>query len=145
MVWRAGLTLPGPPVTADSTFLMSAVSTAACCGGATSPDQPLEENADVAALMILSYEYVTDIVERRKPHREAHLAHVARWSAERGLAIAGATGDPPTGALFVFEADRPEVEEFAASDPYREAGLIAETAIEPWTVVTHRPFDEPLG
>jgi uncharacterized protein YciI len=99
----------------------------------------------VAGLTILTYDYVDDIVERRKPHREAHLAHVARWSAERGLVLAGATGDPPTGALFVFEADRAEVEEFAAADPYRDAGLIARTSLEPWNVVTHRDFDEPLG
>jgi uncharacterized protein YciI len=95
--------------------------------------------------MILTYDYVDDVIERRKPHREAHLVHVARWSAERGLVIAGATGDPPSGALFVFEADRAEVEEFTAADPYREACLIAGASIEPWNVVAHRPFDEPLG
>jgi len=98
----------------------------------------------VAGLSILTYRYVDDIVERRKPHREAHLAHVTRWSAERGLVIAGATGDPPTGALFVFEADPAEVEEFAAADPYHDAGLVAASAIEPWRVVTHRPFDLPV-
>jgi uncharacterized protein YciI len=66
---------------------------------------------------------------------------VRRWSEERSLVIAGATGDPPTGALFVFEGEPPEVEEFAASDPYRDAGLIANAAIEPWTVVAQRDFD----
>jgi uncharacterized protein YciI len=96
-------------------------------------------------LTILTYEYVDDIVERRKPHREAHLAHVRRWSDERSLVLAGATGDPPTGALFVFEGEPAEVEEFAASDPYREAGLIADSAVGPWTVVAHRDFDQPLG
>lgn len=99
----------------------------------------------MAPLTILTYEYVPDVLERRKPHRDAHLAHVARWSAERGLVIAGATGDPPSGALFVFEGDRAEVEDFAASDPYLEAGLIERSAIEPWTVVASRPFDLPLG
>lgn len=96
----------------------------------------------MAGLTILTYDYVEDVLERRKPHREAHLAHVARWSAERGLAIAGATGNPPTGALFVFEADPAEVEEFVAADPYREAGLVAASRIESWNVVAHRPFDE---
>jgi uncharacterized protein YciI len=99
----------------------------------------------VAGLTILTYDYVDDVVELRKPHREAHLAHISRWSAERGLVIAGATGDPPSGGLFVFEADRAEVEEFAAADPYGEAGLIVAASIEPWNVVTHRAFDEPLG
>lgn len=97
----------------------------------------------MARLTILTYSYVEDILERRKPHREAHLAHVRRWSEERSLVIAGATGDPPRGALFVFEGEAAEVEEFAAADPYREAGLIAATSIEPWTVVAHRDFDLP--
>lgn len=97
----------------------------------------------MAALTILTYDYVDDVIERRGPHREAHLAHIARWSAERGLAIAGATGDPPTGALFVFEADPAEVDEFVAADPYLEAGLIAGSRIEPWNLAAHRPFDEP--
>lgn len=99
----------------------------------------------MVALNILSYEYVDGILGRRKPHRQAHLAHVARWSAERGLAIGGATGDPPSGALFVFEGDRAEVEEFVAGDPYVEAGLVLSSRIEPWSVLVHRPFDEPVS
>jgi uncharacterized protein YciI len=97
----------------------------------------------VARLTLLTYEYVPDVVERRKPHREAHLAHVRRWSDERSLVLAGATGDPPSGALFVFEGEPAEVEEFVVADPYREGGLIAASSIEPWTVVTHREFDLP--
>lgn len=99
----------------------------------------------MARLTILTYEYVDDILERRKPHREAHLEHVRRWSEERSLVLAGATGDPPSGALFVFEGEPAEVEDFAASDPYREAGLIAGASIEPWTVVAQREFDLPPG
>jgi uncharacterized protein YciI len=98
----------------------------------------------MARLTILTYEYVEDVVERRKPHREAHLAHIARWREERSLVLAGATGDPPTGGLFVFEGEPAEVEEFAGSDPYRDAGLIERATIEPWTVVSHRDFDIPL-
>jgi uncharacterized protein YciI len=99
----------------------------------------------VAQLTVLIYDYVADVIDRRKPHREAHLEHVARWSAERSLVLAGATGDGPTGALFVFESDRDEVEEFASADPYRGAGLIASSTIEPWAIVAHREFDQPLG
>ena len=105
----------------------------------------MRKNAPVARISILTYDYVEDIVERRTPHREAHLAHVAMWSAQRGLTLGGATGDPPTGALFVFEADAAEVEAFVAADPYGEAGLVAGSRIEAWNVVAHRPFDEPLG
>lgn len=99
----------------------------------------------MAGLNVLTYIYVEDILERRKPHREAHLEHVRRWSDERGLVIAGATGAPPSGALFIFEGDRAEVEAFVVADPYGEAGLIASSEIEPWNVVTHRPFDEPIS
>jgi uncharacterized protein YciI len=99
----------------------------------------------VARLTILTYEYVDDVLERRKPHREAHLAHVRRWSEERSLVLAGATGDPPSGALFVFEGEQAEVEDFAAADPYREGGVITASRIEPWTIVAHRDFDLPPG
>jgi len=100
----------------------------------------------MAALTILIYEYVEDIVERRAPHRAAHLEHIRGWSAERGLVLAGATGDPPSGALFVFEGDRAEVEAFAAADPYGAAGLVSTARIEPWTVVAARGFDhDPHG
>lgn len=100
----------------------------------------------MAALTILTYEYVEDILERRKPHRDGHLAHIKQWSDERGLVLAGATGDPPSGALFVFEGDRAEVEAFAAADPYLTAGLVSASRVEPWTVVAARGFDQdPVG
>ena len=95
-------------------------------------------------LLLLAYEYVPDIVSRRAPYREAHLAHVAAWHERGELAIAGAFGDPPVGALFAFAVDdRSRVEEFAATDLYVVAGLVAAHRIEPWTVVAHRPLDEP--
>ncbi|MCB0866326.1 MAG: hypothetical protein KDB58_11490 [Solirubrobacterales bacterium] len=96
----------------------------------------------MATLTILTYEYVDDILELRKPHREAHLEHIRRWSDERGLVLAGAVGDPPSGGLFVFEGEAAEAEAFAAADPYGAAGLIASSRIEPWAVVAHRQFDE---
>ncbi len=107
---------------------------------------PCDDAVPVAALTVLTYEYVEDILERRKPHRRQHLAHVKRWSDERGLVLGGATGDPPSGALFVFEGDPAEVEAFVAADPYGAAGLIGAARIEPWTVVTARRFDrDPVG
>jgi uncharacterized protein len=87
-------------------------------------------------LHALFYEYVPDILERRAPHREAHLAHVGA-AADRGeLVIAGALGDPPHGAMFAFRVDRPEaIEQFVAADPYVKAELVTGHRIEPWTVV----------
>jgi uncharacterized protein YciI len=86
--------------------------------------------------LLLTYDYVDDIVERRAPHRDAHLAQARAWLGDGRLIAAGAVGDPPTGALFVFSA-RPaeEVEAFVAADPYLSAGLVTGWRIAPWNVV----------
>ncbi len=87
-------------------------------------------------LWTLTYEYVPDILERRAPHREAHLAHVAAWHDRGELVIAGALGDPPRGAFFAFDVeDAARLAEFVTGDPYVEAGLVTGRRIEPWTVV----------
>ena len=85
---------------------------------------------------LLLYDYVPDIVERRAPHREAHLALVRRWKDDGRVLMGGALGDPPHGAAIVFRVDEPEaVEEFVSADPYVEADLVTRWRIEPWKVV----------
>ena len=86
--------------------------------------------------LLLSYDYVADILERRDPFRPAHLEH-ARAAKERAeLLNLGAVGSPPTGALFVFaDADPAAVEAFAEQDPYVQAGLVTDRRVQPWTVV----------
>jgi hypothetical protein len=51
--------------------------------------------------------------------------------------MAGALGNPqPTGAAIVFEDVEPEeIEEFARTDPYVEAGLVPGWRVEPWNLV----------
>ena len=89
--------------------------------------------------VVLTYDYVTDILERRAPHREAHLARIAEWVDAGSMLMAGAVGDPPTGALFVFgDVAADEVERFAQGDPYVLAGLVTAHRIAPWTVVASR-------
>jgi hypothetical protein len=85
---------------------------------------------------LLFYDYVDNIVERRAPHRDAHLK-LARESAARGeLRMGGAFSDPIDGALLLFEAkDASVVENFVKNDPYVAAGLITRWRIRPWTVV----------
>ena len=98
----------------------------------------------MAQLTTLIYDYVEEMLERRTPHREEHLAHVSRWSADGRLAIAGALGDPPTGALFVFEVESPdEIEEFVDDDPYVHAELVVGHLVAPWNLVAHRPLADP--
>ena len=50
--------------------------------------------------------------------------------------MAGAVGDPPDGALFVFRADSADVAtRFANSDPYRTNGLVLSWRVQPWHIV----------
>ncbi|MGH3548483.1 MAG: YciI-like protein [Pseudonocardiaceae bacterium] len=85
---------------------------------------------------LLFYDYVEDIVERRAPFREAHLALVSE-AHERGvLLMAGALAEPVDGAVFVFTTDdRSVVENIVASDPYVREGLVKAWRIRPWNVV----------
>jgi uncharacterized protein len=88
------------------------------------------------AHQILRYDYVEDVLERRAPHREAHLAHIAHFVGSGRMLAAGPTGDPPTGAVLVFPGDDPaDAERFAEGDPYVAAGLVTGWRVVPWTVV----------
>jgi uncharacterized protein YciI len=88
---------------------------------------------------LLFYDYVEGIEELRGPHREAHLARIGRAIEDGGLLAAGAVGDPPTGALFVFgDLPESEVEAFAEGDPYVVAGLVTARRIVGWSVVAAR-------
>jgi uncharacterized protein YciI len=85
----------------------------------------------------LFYNYVENIVERRAPHRPSHLELYRRWREEGRLVMGGAIGDPPHGALIVFDVESAaEVEEFAAGDPYVLNGLVTGRRVEPWAVVS---------
>ena len=85
---------------------------------------------------VLTYDYVEDIVARRAPFRDAHLA-LARAAHDRGeLVMAGAVGEPVQGALLVFTVeDRSTVEEFVRHDPYVNEGLVTAWQVQPWNVV----------
>jgi uncharacterized protein YciI len=85
---------------------------------------------------VLFYDYVPDVLERRAPHREAHLALLRAWQDEGKIVMAGALGDPPHGGMLVFRVDDPEeVEEFVAADPYIAAGIVTSRRVVPWNVV----------
>jgi uncharacterized protein YciI len=101
---------------------------------APTPDAP-------ARLLLVRYDYVEDVIERRAPHREAHLQHVATWTESGELVIAGAVGNPPSGAVFAFRAEPADVDHFVAEDPYVAAGLVTAHRVEPWTVVAARGLD----
>jgi len=82
----------------------------------------------------LLYDYVSeDLIERRAPHRPAHIALVREWMADGRLLMGGALGDPPHGGLLVFESG---AEEFVARDPYVSSGIVTAWRVEPWSVVS---------
>jgi uncharacterized protein YciI len=92
---------------------------------------------DAGRYLILFYDYVADIVERRAPHRSAHLALVQGYKADGVVVAGGALGDPVTGAAIVFATDdEDEIRRFVDRDPYIRAELITDWRIVPWTVVT---------
>ena len=86
-------------------------------------------------LHALIYDYPADILERRAPYRDEHLARIAAWHADGRIVIAGAMGDPPQSGLIVFR-DAAEAAAFPAGDPYVTAGLVMGHRVIPWTVVT---------
>ena len=84
----------------------------------------------------LFYDYVPNVVERRAPFRPAHLELYREWRADGRLVMGGAVGDPPHGALIVFDVpSAASVEEFASADPYVLNGIVTARRIEPWAVV----------
>jgi uncharacterized protein YciI len=92
----------------------------------------------------LTYETVDNFVERRTPHRPAHIALVRDAHARGELVMAGALGEPPNAALLVFRAaDRSTAENFARQDPYVREGLVRRWDVRPWTVVVGNDPSEP--
>jgi uncharacterized protein len=85
-------------------------------------------------LIALTYDYVADILERRGPHRDAHLALLAEWNADGRIVMAGATGEPVSGALIIFR-DGADIDAYLTADPYVLAGLVTGHRTMPWTVV----------
>ena len=86
---------------------------------------------------MLFYDYVSDMAERRGPHRDAHLALISRWQQDGRVVMAGAVGDPPHAGLIAFRVEDPaQVHAFVEEDPYVANGLVTDWRVEPWTVVT---------
>ena len=85
---------------------------------------------------LLNYDYVPDILTRREPHRAEHLQTLKSYQERDELVLAGAVGEPVSGATFVFKVNSAAmVQAFVDSDPYVANQLVTEYRIEPWTVV----------
>lgn len=85
---------------------------------------------------LLLYDYVENVVERRAPHREGHLALVREYVDRGELMLGGAFADPADGAAIAFKVDdKSKIEEFVEKDPYVVKGLVTGWRIREWTVV----------
>jgi len=77
-----------------------------------------------------------DFVERRQPHREAHLARMQRLREEGKVVMGGAWADPADGALVIYRAENlAEARRLVEEDPYFLAGLWPEVRLREWSVV----------
>jgi uncharacterized protein YciI len=94
---------------------------------------------------LLFYEAGPDYIERRAPHRAAHLK-LAQAAVERGeLVLGGALAEPADASVLLFKADSPAAAEaFARADPYVTAGVVKTWRVRPWTTVVGTLAEQPL-
>ncbi len=90
---------------------------------------------------ILFYDYVENILEKRIPHREAHLALATEYANRGEIILGGALANPADGAVIVFKLeDKTLVEAFVDKDPYVINGLVKKWHIREWTAVIGSAF-----
>ena len=88
------------------------------------------------AYLLLTLHYVDGMLEKRGPHREAHLAGAQRGYDDGTIVMAGALLDPVDAGVFVFKnVDEAHVKAFVEADAYYVAGLVPRYTIRPWMVV----------
>lgn len=84
----------------------------------------------------LFYDYVPDVLTKRTPFRNDHLALLKEFHDAGQIVSAGAFEPAADGALFVFKGDSPEVaESFVRRDPYVKNGVVTGHRVKRWNVV----------
>lgn len=121
---------PAPPTCLHLTYTCAPVLTLSFSRHATTSERrrPLSD--------------VADVLERRGPHRPAHLAAAKAHLDAGRLLLAGAFVDAgPPGAVFVWapSATREQVDAFVASDPYVLNGLVTRHDVRSWAVPLSSP------
>lgn len=90
---------------------------------------------------LLFYDYVDNILERRKPYRAGHLALTQEYVDRGELLLGGAYAEPADGAALVFKVDdKARIEAFVERDPYVVNGLVTAWRIRAWNVVVGAVF-----
>lgn len=93
---------------------------------------------------LLFYEVVDHYVERRQPHRAAHLERATGAVARGELVLGGALANPADQAILLFRGESPAVAEaFAAGDPYVLNGLVKRWWVREWTTVIGPLAEKP--
>ena len=86
--------------------------------------------------ILLTLDYVDDMLDKRGPHREEHIAGARKAFEEGKCAMAGALTDPVDTGVFVFKnVGKEYVENFVQNDAYYKAGLVKNHSIRSWMVV----------
>ena len=94
------------------------------------------QNENTNEYILLTLDYVDDMLDKRGPHREEHIAGARKAFEEGKCAMAGALTDPVDTGVFVFKnVDKAYVERFVQNDAYYKAGLVKTYSIRPWMVV----------
>lgn len=89
------------------------------------------------------YTYVDDMLNKRAPHRAAHLAYVKRF-VDGGQLLAGGAWEDATGGMIVLRTSgAEETHRFVRDDPYVTAGLVTRSEVRPWLVVVGTAKEEP--
>jgi len=85
---------------------------------------------------LLFYDYVDNVLDRRAPFRESHLALVKEYVDRSEIVLAGAFSDPVDGAVLAFKTEDPSrIEAFVSKDPYVANGLVTRWRCREWSVV----------
>ncbi len=84
----------------------------------------------------VTYGYVPDILERRQPYREEHLARIREGIDSGSVLVVGVLADPVDSALLILRAANPgEIYAWVGDDPYATAGLIQSVTVREWNIV----------
>jgi uncharacterized protein YciI len=87
-------------------------------------------------LFILQYEYVENVLEKRAPYREAHLAVFGKQIQDGNVIIGGTIDYPPKGALSIFRnLTSEDIEQIVQQDPYFINGIVTKYTIKPYIAV----------
>lgn len=77
---------------------------------------------------LLTYNYVPDMLKKRTPHRDTHIAYAIAFES-KGLLLGGALQNPIDSGILLFYSDESTVRAYAENDPYFKNNLITSYSI----------------